>query len=36
MLQQFIWCCLAALAVFVTLFILPPYDFGAPLIANLS
>lgn len=36
MLQQFIWCCLAALVVFVALFILPPYDFGAPLIANLS
>lgn len=36
MLQQFILCSLAALAVFAALFILPPYDFGAPLTANLS
>ncbi|KPD13311.1 CPBP family intramembrane glutamic endopeptidase [Phaeobacter sp. 11ANDIMAR09] len=36
MLQQFILCGLAGLAVFATLFLLPPYDFGVPLVANLS
>jgi len=36
MLQQFLRCSLAGLAIFAVLFILPPYDFGAPLIANLS
>ncbi|MEP4035315.1 CPBP family intramembrane glutamic endopeptidase [Pseudophaeobacter sp.] len=36
MLRQFMGCGMAGLAVFATLLILPPYDFGAPLTANLS
>ncbi len=35
-LKQFMGCSLAGLAVFAALLILPPYDFGAPLAANLS
>lgn len=33
--QQFTRTCLGVVAVFVVIMILPPYDFGAPLVANL-
>ncbi|OIQ43980.1 MAG: CAAX protease [Roseobacter sp. MedPE-SW] len=33
--QQFTRTCLGGLAVFAVILILPPYDFGAPLVANL-
>jgi membrane protease YdiL (CAAX protease family) len=36
MLQQFMLCTLAGVALFAVLFSLPPYDFGAPLVANLN